>query len=74
MNSVEVAPNRGRNRNVLFVQAADAAAYPPIIHAASLMAEAGWLVSILSSPIVGTGLEFLRRPGIDLRETAYRPE
>ena len=37
------------------MQAADAAAYPPIIHAASLMAEAGWLVCVLSAPIAGIG-------------------
>ena len=55
------------------MQAADAAAYPPIIHAASLMAEAGWRVCVLSAPIAGTGLEFPRHPGIDVRLTATRP-
>jgi hypothetical protein len=70
---MRVAPIRRRPRHVLFVQAADAATYPPIIHAANLMAEAGWLVCVLSAPIVGTGLEFPRHPGIDLRLTRARP-
>ncbi|MGD9614955.1 MAG: glycosyltransferase [Alphaproteobacteria bacterium] len=69
----EVAPKRERRPHVLFVQAADAACYPPIIHAASLMAEAGWRVSVLSAPIAGTGLEFSRHSGIDLYLTAPRP-
>jgi glycosyltransferase involved in cell wall biosynthesis len=73
MNTSGIAPNPARPRNVLFVQAADAASYPPIIHAASLMAEAGWRVCVLSAPIAGTGLEFPRHPGIDIRLTATRP-
>ena len=44
MTAMKITPNRERPRSVLFVQAADAASYPPIIHAASLMAEAGWAV------------------------------
>lgn len=66
-------PNAGKPRHVLFVQAADAASYPPIIHAANLMAEAGWRVCVLSSPIAGSGLGFRGQPGIDLRLTSPRP-
>jgi hypothetical protein len=73
MTAVEIAPTPKRPRSVLFVQAAEAAAYPPIIHAASLMAEAGWRVCVLSAPIAGTRLEFPSRPGIDIRLTATRP-
>ncbi len=73
MTGVAVASTDARARRVLFVQAADAAAYPPIIHAACLMAEAGWLVSVLSAPICGSGLAFPRHPGIELRLTATRP-
>jgi len=73
MTAVEAAPYRERTRSILFVQAAEAAAYPPIIHAASLMADAGWRVCVLSAPISGTGLEFPRHPGIDIRLTATRP-
>ena len=73
MTAVAAAPNCARTRRVLFVQAGDAAGYPPIIHAATLMAEAGWLVSVLSAPIAGSGLAFPRHPGIALRPTAPRP-
>jgi glycosyltransferase involved in cell wall biosynthesis len=73
MNHVAIAQRRARGRSVLFVQAADAAVYPPIIHAASLLAEAGWHVSVLSAPIAGSRLEFPRHEGIDLRLIATRP-
>ena len=39
------------NRRVLFVQATNPGAYPPLIHASMLMAEAGWEVTFLSAPI-----------------------
>jgi glycosyltransferase involved in cell wall biosynthesis len=67
------APDREKPRQILFVQAADAAFYPPIIHAAGLMAETGWRVCVLSAPIAGTKLEFPRSPGIELRRTPARP-
>ena len=73
MTRVAIGPNHTRPRHVLFVQAAEAAAYPPIIHAASLIAEAGCLVSVLSAPIAGSGLAFPRHPGIELHLTATRP-
>jgi glycosyltransferase involved in cell wall biosynthesis len=73
MSGIEVAPKHEKLRHVLFVQAADAASYPPIIHAASLMAEAGWRVCVLSAPIAGTHLEFPRFPGVELHLTAPRP-
>ena len=65
--------DRVRRRLVLFVQAAEAAAYPPIIHAVGLMAEAGWRVCVLSAPIAGMNLEFPPHMGIELRRTAPRP-
>lgn len=73
MIAVRTAPHRERPPHVLFVQAAEAAAYPPIIHAASLLAEAGWLVRVLSAPVAGMGLDFPRHPAIDLRLIAARP-
>ncbi len=73
MTGVAIGPNHARSRHVLFVQAAEAAAYPPIIHAAILMAEAGWHVSVLSAPVAGSGLEFPHHPGIDLHQTPPRP-
>jgi glycosyltransferase involved in cell wall biosynthesis len=73
MSGIEVTSNREKPRHILFVPAADAAAYPPIIHAANLMAEAGWRVCVLSAPIAGTNLQFPRSPGIELRSIAARP-
>ncbi|MGE3781984.1 MAG: glycosyltransferase, partial [Alphaproteobacteria bacterium] len=73
MTGVAVAPNRAFSRRVLFVQATEAAAYPPVIHAASLMAEAGWRVCVLSAPVAGSGLEFPSHPRIALRPVAARP-
>jgi glycosyltransferase involved in cell wall biosynthesis len=48
--------NRGENRRVLFVQATNPGAYPPLIHASMLMAEAGWEVTFLSAPFDGDEL------------------
>jgi hypothetical protein len=46
----------GENRCVLFVQATNPGAYPPLIHASMMMAEAGWEVTFLSAPIDGDEL------------------
>jgi glycosyltransferase involved in cell wall biosynthesis len=73
MIAVKAAPPRGKKPHILFVQAVEAAAYPPIIHAASLLAEAGWHVCVLSAPVVGLGLDFPAAPGIELRAIATRP-
>src|SRR5437016_14672363 len=40
----------------LFVQATNPGAYPPLIHASMLMADAGWAVTFLSAPICGDAL------------------
>jgi glycosyltransferase involved in cell wall biosynthesis len=73
MTAMRSARARAGRPRVLFVQAADVAAYPPIIHASSLMAEAGWRVRVLSMPIAGMGLEFPCQPDVDLRLMAPRP-
>jgi glycosyltransferase involved in cell wall biosynthesis len=62
-----------RDRRVLFVQATEPAGYPPLIHASSLMAEAGWNVTLLSAPIEGKRLELTRHPRIALRAVPARP-
>jgi hypothetical protein len=54
--------NRGENRRVLFVQATNPGAYPPLIHASTLMAEAGWEVTFLSGPIDGSELALNPHP------------
>ena len=70
-------PRAGANtawaRRVLFVQATEPAGYPPLIHAATLMAEAGWEVTFLSAPIAGNRLQLPPHPRISLRATAPRP-
>jgi len=38
----KVFPDVASGRRVLFVQATNPGAYPPLIHASTLMAEAGW--------------------------------
>jgi glycosyltransferase involved in cell wall biosynthesis len=73
MIAAKVAPPRERSPRVLFVQAVEAAAYPPIIHAAILLAEAGWRVCVLSAPVAGMNLDFPRHPRIECRAIAARP-
>jgi glycosyltransferase involved in cell wall biosynthesis len=66
-----------RDRNyayrVLFVQATEPAAYPPLIHASMLMAEAGWEVTFLSAPIAGSLLELSHHPRIARQAIPARP-
>jgi glycosyltransferase involved in cell wall biosynthesis len=63
----------GRPRRVLFVQATEPAAYPPLIRASSLMAEAGWQVTFLSAPIVGMMLILNPHPRIAVHAIPPRP-
>jgi glycosyltransferase involved in cell wall biosynthesis len=62
-----------RERRVLFIQATEPAAYPPLIHASSLMAEAGWDITFLSAPIAGSSLELPRHPRIAVQAIPARP-
>ena len=61
------------HRSALFLQATDAAAYPPIINAATLLAENGWRVTVLTAPIVGHQFEFPTHPNISLETFDARP-
>lgn len=65
--------SRGRNRRVLFVQATNPGAYPPLIHASILMAEAGWEVTFLSAPIDGNELALNPHPRIKIQAVKTRP-
>ncbi len=65
--------SRGRNRRVLFVQATNPGAYPPLIHASTLMAEAGWEVTFLSAPIDGDELALNPHPRIKIHAVRTRP-
>jgi glycosyltransferase involved in cell wall biosynthesis len=58
---------------VLFVQATNPGAYPPLIHASILMAEAGWDVTFLSAPIDGNELALDPHPRIKIHEVSPRP-
>ena len=58
------------SRRILFVQATDPANYPPLIHASSLIAEAGWEATFLSAPIEGNRLEPPRHHMRTLRSVA----
>jgi glycosyltransferase involved in cell wall biosynthesis len=45
-------------RKVLFIQATNAAAYPPLLHAGAIFAEEGWRVTFLSAPRLGADLDY----------------
>jgi glycosyltransferase involved in cell wall biosynthesis len=65
--------NRGENRRVLFVQATNPGAYPPLIHASMLMAEAGWEGTFLSAPIDSDELALEPHPRIKIHKVRTRP-
>src|SRR5947207_14881000 len=58
---------------VLFVQLLEAGAYPPIIHASTLMADAGWDVIVLNAPFSGMELQFPDDRNIKVRNVSRRP-
>ena len=60
-------------RRVLFLQVANPASFPPILHAAELMADAGWQVTLLAAPIRGGTLMMTPRTNVELRAIAERP-
>ena len=62
-----------RNRRVFFVQVANPALYPPLIHASALMADAGWDVRLLSSPIAGNTIAMAPHPRVMIDEIRARP-
>ena len=59
-------------RQVVFIQATEPGAYPPLINAAHLMAEAGWNVTFLSAPISGKQLPITPHPKIQIRSIPKR--
>src|SRR3984893_3597329 len=58
---------------VLFVQATNPGAYPPLIHASTLMAEAVWEVTFLSAQIDGDELALNPHPRIKIHAVRTRP-
>jgi glycosyltransferase involved in cell wall biosynthesis len=64
---------RPDGRRILFLQVANPAAYPPTIHAAQILATAGWRVTLLSAPVKGSTLSMDVGPGLELRSIGARP-
>ena len=58
---------------VLFIQATNPGAYPPLIHASMLMAEAGWEVTFLSAPIADNALSLAPHPHVKIHAVGTRP-
>src|SRR5262249_49015755 len=58
---------------VLFIQATNPGAYPPIIHASTLMAEVGWEVTLLSAPIADDALALAPHPSVKIHAIRTRP-
>ena len=61
-----------RKARVVFIQATDAGAYPPLLHASTLMADAGWDVTFLSAPIAACKMVLPSHPRIEVRTVAPR--
>jgi len=62
----------GRQR-VLFVQVTEPGAYPPLISATQIMADAGWEVVVLASPNAESTLRMPPHPSITIHQTPKRP-
>lgn len=60
-------------KRVLFVQAAEPGAYPPLIHASGIMADSGWDVLVLSAPHRETTLTLPAHAGIRVTAIRRRP-
>jgi glycosyltransferase involved in cell wall biosynthesis len=73
MPAIELDRRDQKSRRVLFIQAAEPAVYPSLIHASSLMAEAGWDVTFLAAPFAGNALEMAPHPRIAVRAIPQRP-
>jgi glycosyltransferase involved in cell wall biosynthesis len=58
---------------VLFIQATNPGAYPPLIHASTLMAEAGWEVTFLSAPFAGDVLSLAPHRRVKIHAVRTRP-
>jgi glycosyltransferase involved in cell wall biosynthesis len=62
-----------RQPRILFIQTSEPAAYPPVIHASLLLADAGWNVTFLSAPIEGNPLTLSPHDDITLHSIPARP-
>ena len=71
--SVQAEASDLRQPRVLFLQATEPAAYPPLMHASMLMAEAGWEVTFLSAPVAGQPLALPSHPRVKVQAIRTRP-
>jgi glycosyltransferase involved in cell wall biosynthesis len=62
------------NRKVLFLQVTNPGAYPPLIHAGSILAEQGWDVTYLTSPSRQSDLTLPQHPNIVEERTTTRKD
>jgi len=60
-------------RSVLFLQATEPGAYPPIMNAAFCLADRGWKVTLLAAPMVDLPTHVPAHPGVTVRAIATRP-
>ncbi len=67
MAAAELDRRNRKPRRILFIQATEPAGYPPLIHASSLMAEAGCYVTFLAAPFAGCALKLPCHPRIAVR-------
>ncbi len=66
-------PETRQRKRILFLQVVNPAAYPPLINAACLAADAGWEVMFLSSSVVGSNLTLPRHGTIAEVSAPDRP-
>lgn len=62
------------NPNILFLQVTNPGAYPPLIHAGSILAERGWKVTFLTSPSLQSSLTLPQHPNIVDERTTTRQD
>jgi glycosyltransferase involved in cell wall biosynthesis len=60
-------------RSVLFLQATEPGAYPPIMNAAFCLADRGWRATLLAAPIAGLTTRVPAHPGVTVRAIGMRP-
>lgn len=60
-------------RSVLFLQATEPGAYPPIMNAASCLADRGWNATLLAAPMADLPTHVPPHPGVTVRSIPVRP-
>ncbi|MCW5717124.1 MAG: glycosyltransferase family 4 protein [Bauldia sp.] len=60
-------------RSILFLQATEPGAYPPIMNAAFCLADRGWQVTLLAAPMTDLPTGVPAHPGVTVRSIRARP-